>query len=78
MPKLIDDTPSFAMGLPGFLQMIDEMNGKRAQAGIRQRYKPVETMAGMTMEIEDLPHSMDRHAPSPTYSRPRLVSDGAA
>lgn len=63
------------IGRDGLLSFLDEMNEKRARAGIRQRYRPVENEKDeLTAEFWYIPRDESPHSRGPIYCGPRLAS----
>ena len=69
MPKLIDNTGgnSAPIGRDGMFAFINELNDKRANAGVQQRYRPVMRDGVLTMADTD-------KAPTPNSRSPQYGS----
>ena len=71
MPKLIDDAPARSgppIGEAGVLRFIDEMNLRRANIGMRQRFRPVKVNGVLTGIEHTLPSDWNSYARSPCYA----------
>lgn len=67
------DVSGQQIGEHGLLAFIDDLNSRRAQLGVNQRYRPVRIKGQLTAEWHYLPRGSSPHAASPVYSAPRLV-----